>query len=299
MDIPFGTGDTLQKTLDDGAACGTPRVAARVEARREHRRRVEGRREGADGEQAGLQVGVGVVRAGRRKAGRRPSCRAEPRHVIRASDAVEESRRTVEGPSAVTPRIPRLPLPAPLGMTTASRHHVPGAIFSRLSPGLSMRLSVVSAATLVAAAVVLPASGLHAQVRDTTRQARDSLRRDAARRPSARGDSASRGDTARVGAGGARDTTQRARGDSEPPSPYNGLRFRSIGPAVTSGRVVGHCGASARQAHLVRRRRVRRRVEDHERRHHLDADLRQPGVVLDRQRRHRPEEPERGLGRHR
>jgi photosystem II stability/assembly factor-like uncharacterized protein len=100
-----------------------------------------------------------------------------------------------------------------------------------------MRLSVVSAATLVAAAVVLPASGLHAQVRDTTRQARDSLRRDAARRPSARGDSASRGDTARVGAGGARDTTQRARGDSEPPSPYNGLRFRSIGPAVTSGRV--------------------------------------------------------------
>src|SRR4029079_15032450 len=90
-----------------------------------------------------------------------------------------------------------------------------------------MRSFFVHAATLLlAASGVVPCRALQAQVRDTTRQARDSLRRDAARRPSARGDTTVRADT-----------TQRARADSGPPSPFNGLRFRSIGPAVTSGRI--------------------------------------------------------------
>ena len=87
---------------------------------------------------------------------------------------------------------------------------------------------------LVLAGLLVPALGLRAQVRDTTRQARDSLRRDAARRPSARGDTTVRADTARAGAPGARDSS-RARSDSA--SPYNGLRLRSIGPALTSGRI--------------------------------------------------------------
>src|SRR5688500_12709701 len=101
-------------------------------------------------------------------------------------------------------------------------------------PGTVMRSLSRRAAAIVVAAAVLPCVSLGAQVPDTTRQARDSLRRDAARRPAARGDTAVRADTARAGA---RDTTQRARADSAPPSPYNGLRLRSIGPALTSGRI--------------------------------------------------------------
>ena len=100
-----------------------------------------------------------------------------------------------------------------------------------------MRSLRICGAALLVAGVISPFVGLNAQVRDTTRQARDSLRRDAARTPSVRGDTAVRADTARAGAGGARDTTQRARSDSGPPSPYNGLRLRSIGPALTSGRI--------------------------------------------------------------
>ena len=78
---------------------------------------------------------------------------------------------------------------------------------------------------------------LQAQVRDTTRQARDSLRRDAARRPSAQGDTGhGRGHRARRRGRRARHDAASAR-EFQPPSPYNGLRFRSIGPALTSGRV--------------------------------------------------------------
>jgi len=98
-----------------------------------------------------------------------------------------------------------------------------------------MRLCRLHWAALVTAAVAVHAVPLSAQARDTTRQARDSLRRDAARPPSARGDTSTRADTARVTAG-ARDTTG-ARSDSGPPSPYNGLKLRSIGPALTSGRI--------------------------------------------------------------
>ena len=97
-------------------------------------------------------------------------------------------------------------------------------------------LRAVVVSLMFVASMAVPLAATQAQVRDTTRQARDSLRRDAARRPSARGDTATRADTARAAAANARDTT-RARSDSEPPSPYNGLRLRSIGPAVTSGRV--------------------------------------------------------------
>src|SRR5687768_6720699 len=91
-----------------------------------------------------------------------------------------------------------------------------------------------AARLVLAAASVFAPVVTGAQARDTTQQARDSLRRDAARRPSVRGDTATRADTARTGA--ARDTA-RARTDSAPPSPYNGLRLRSIGPALTSGRI--------------------------------------------------------------
>jgi len=102
-----------------------------------------------------------------------------------------------------------------------------------------LRAPRLATATISVATVAFVLAGsttaAYSQVRDTTRQARDSLRRDAARRPAARGDTAVRADTARVGAAG--DTTQRARGDSAPPSPYNGLRLRSIGPSLTSGRI--------------------------------------------------------------
>ena len=54
-----------------------------------------------------------------------------------------------------------------------------------------------------------------------------------------------------------------------------------------------------RQEALVPGRGLGRRLEDRERRHHLDARLRRRGVLLDRLRRDRPEEPERRLGRHR
>ena len=56
--------------------------------------------------------------------------------------------------------------------------------------------------------------------------------------------------------------------------------------------------ASRRQADLVHRRRLGRRVEDHQRRHHLHAGLPERGLVFDRHRHDRSEEPEHDLGRH-
>ena len=41
---------------------------------------------------------------------------------------------------------------------------------------------------------------------------------------------------------------------------------------------------------------VGRGLEDHQRRHHLDTDLRRPGLLLDRSPRHRPQGPAHGLG---
>ena len=58
-------------------------------------------------------------------------------------------------------------------------------------------------------------------------------------------------------------------------------------------------GGSAGPRRLVRGGRLRRRVEDGQRRHHLAADLRRRGVVLDRLRDDRPEQSEHRLGRHR
>ena len=58
-------------------------------------------------------------------------------------------------------------------------------------------------------------------------------------------------------------------------------------------------GPPADRSHYFVAVASRRRVEDDQRRHHLDAGLRRRGVVLDRLRRDRPEEPERRLGRHR
>ncbi len=49
---------------------------------------------------------------------------------------------------------------------------------------------------------------------------------------------------------------------------------------------------------MVRGGGLGRRVEDGERRHHLDAALRRAGVLLDRLRDHRPDEPPRDLGGH-
>jgi hypothetical protein len=49
-----------------------------------------------------------------------------------------------------------------------------------------------------------------------------------------------------------------------------------------------HRRRPARLEHLVSGRRLGRRVEDHQRRRHLDADLRRPGLLLDRRRRPRP-----------
>ena len=66
---------------------------------------------------------------------------------------------------------------------------------------------------------------------------------------------------------------------------WSGLELRGIGPAVTSGRIVGHRRRPDRQEALVPGRGLGRRVEDRERGHHLDARLRRRGVLLDRLRR--------------
>ena len=60
-----------------------------------------------------------------------------------------------------------------------------------------------------------------------------------------------------------------------------------------------HRRSSLRQADLVHRRRLGRRLEDHQRRHHVDAGLAERGFVLGRRGRDRSEEPEHHLGRQR
>ena len=80
---------------------------------------------------------------------------------------------------------------------------------------------------------------------------------------------------------------------------FNGLRMRSIGPAFTSGRVSGFAVDPDESVALLRRGRVGRRVEDDQRRHHLDAGLRQRRLLLDRRDHARPEESAHCLGRHR
>ena len=58
------------------------------------------------------------------------------------------------------------------------------------------------------------------------------------------------------------------------------LPLRSIGPGLMSGRIAD-IAVHPRDA-LVRGGRLGRGLEDDQRRHHLDADLRRPAVVLDR-----------------
>ncbi len=52
---------------------------------------------------------------------------------------------------------------------------------------------------------------------------------------------------------------------------FNGLRLRSIGPAFTSGRIIGFAVDPNNPARYFVARRIRRRVEDNQRRHNLDA----------------------------
>ena len=82
-------------------------------------------------------------------------------------------------------------------------------------------------------------------------------------------------------------------------APVAALKPRLVGPAVTSGRVVGFAVHPNDRSHYFVAVASRRRVEDDQRRHDLDAGLRRRRLVLHRLRRARSEEPERRLGRHR
>ena len=83
-------------------------------------------------------------------------------------------------------------------------------------------------------------------------------------------------------------------------------RRGAVGAGVAQHRPGHHVGPHQRHrdspgeaARLVRHGGLGRRVEDGERRHHVDADLRQPAVVLDRLRDARPVDAGDGLDRHR
>ena len=77
-----------------------------------------------------------------------------------------------------------------------------------------------------------------------------------------------------------------------------GIRFRSLGPTLTTGRIADIEIDPKNPEHLVRRVRVRRPVEDGQPRRHVRADFRRIHLhpVL---RRRRPEGLERRLARHR
>ena len=78
---------------------------------------------------------------------------------------------------------------------------------------------------------------------------------------------------------------------------YAALAFRYIGPV--GNRVIAIAGRARRTQHLLRRRRVRRHLQDDRRRRALDADVRQPGRLVDRIAGHRAFRSEPRLGRHR
>ena len=79
---------------------------------------------------------------------------------------------------------------------------------------------------------------------------------------------------------------------------FNGLRLRSIGPAFTSGRVSRFCSRSEQSIALLRCSCIRRCVEDDQRRHHVDAGVRQRSLLFDRRDHARSKEPAHRLGRH-
>ena len=80
----------------------------------------------------------------------------------------------------------------------------------------------------------------------------------------------------------------------------SGLGARNIGSAAMSGRIAALDAVQrGRAPDRLRRRGQRRRLEVGQRRHDLQAGLRQAAGAVDRRRHHRSEEPEDRLGRHR
>ena len=61
----------------------------------------------------------------------------------------------------------------------------------------------------------------------------------------------------------------------------SGLKFRNIGPALMSGRISDLAVDPAQPEHLVRRGGVGQSVEDDQRRHDVDADLRALRLLFD------------------
>ena len=89
------------------------------------------------------------------------------------------------------------------------------------------------------------------------------------------------------------------RAPSSTPASLSGLGARNIGSATMSGRISARGGAQrGRQDDRLRRRGERRRLEVARRRHDVQAGLRQAARAVDRRDRHRPVQPDDGLGRH-
>ena len=80
---------------------------------------------------------------------------------------------------------------------------------------------------------------------------------------------------------------------------FSGLALRGIGPALMSGRIADVAIHPRGPERLVRGGGLGRRLEDHQRRHHLRPDLRQRGLLLDRLRRDRSKPARDRLGGHR
>ena len=84
---------------------------------------------------------------------------------------------------------------------------------------------------------------------------------------------------------------------SIPASAFSQLHWRTIGPE--GNRFTSAAGHPRRSAHLLRRRRLRRHLEDGRRRRELEVDLRRSAGAVDRCTRGVTLGSERGLGRHR
>ena len=78
-----------------------------------------------------------------------------------------------------------------------------------------------------------------------------------------------------------------------------GLELRPLGPCITPGRIGDIAVDPKNRSVWYVAMASGRRVEDDQSRRHLEVDLRQPRLVLDRLRHDRPEELGRRLARHR
>ena len=87
--------------------------------------------------------------------------------------------------------------------------------------------------------------------------------------------------------------------DTPKPDAFAGLKLRSIGPARHFRPRCRLRGPREQPRPLLCRRRFRRRLEDGQRRHLVDAGVRRRRLLLHRLRRPRSEESRRRLGRHR